>query len=102
MRADNPIAKIQLRAATRLLITLTCLGVVVVQGVALAQPFEKFNEAARDQLPASPFVAAAYGFIWVAILTYVFVVARGLSRAEKEIQSLKARIESRGQTPSPR
>ena len=45
-------------------------------GPAAAQEFVKVNEAAREQIPAVPFVAAAYAFIWVAVLVYIGSVAR--------------------------
>jgi hypothetical protein len=68
----------------------------------LAQTFEKFNESARDQLPSSPFVAGAYAFIWLALLTYVLVLARGLRSAQNDIQSLKRRVQERDGVQSPR
>lgn len=74
---------------------VTVMTALAPGGRAFGQTFEKFDESARDQLPASPFVAAAYAFIWVAVLVYVFVLARGLRRAQGEIDSLKRRIEDR-------
>jgi CcmD family protein len=63
---------------------------------AAAQEFVKVENAAREQLPAPQFVAAAYGFIWVAILTYVVMVARGLARTRTEIEDLKRRVDRIG------
>jgi CcmD family protein len=60
---------------------------------AFAQEFVKVDEAARENLPAPQFVAAAYGFIWVALLAYVFFVARGLSRTQASIEEMRRRVD---------
>jgi len=60
---------------------------------ALAQTFEKVDDSTRDQLPATPFVGAAYGFIWIAILAYVFFLARGLGGVKNQIADLQRRID---------
>lgn len=59
---------------------------------AWAQEFVKVEDGSREQLPATPFVAAAYGFIWVAVLLYVFSVARGLGRVQAELEDLRRRL----------
>ena len=38
-------------------------------------------------------VALAYGFIWVAVLGYVFVVGRRLGQLRGELEELRRRIE---------
>ena len=58
-----------------------------------AQEFVKVENAAREQLPAPQFVGAAYGFIWLALLGYVVLVARGLGRTRTEIDELKRRVD---------
>jgi CcmD family protein len=63
---------------------------------AVAQQFEKVDEAARENLPATPFVAAAYGFIWIAILAYVVITARRIRRVEGEIATLRRRVDPGG------
>jgi hypothetical protein len=60
---------------------------------AFAQEFVKVDEAARENLPAPQFVAAAYGFIWVALLAYVFFVARGLSRTQADLAEMRRRVD---------
>jgi len=74
--------------------TLAGLG-----GPALAQVFDKFNESAREEMPATPFVAGAYAFIWVALLAYVFLIARGLRRAEADVAELRRRLDAHGAHP---
>jgi CcmD family protein len=78
-------------------ISVACLWaatmILTSAGPALAQEFVKVDDAAREQLPATPFVGVAYGFIWVAILGYLFVVARGLNRLQGELRDLRRRID---------
>jgi hypothetical protein len=59
---------------------------------AVAQDFVPVNDAARPRTNPTPFIAGAYAFIWVAVLLYVIVVARGLGRAKGEIAELQGRI----------
>lgn len=47
----------------------------------------------RETIPAAPFLAGAYGFIWVAVLVYVLFVARRLARVKDEIEDLRRRVE---------
>jgi CcmD family protein len=82
--------KIRHRIATTAALVITWLA---TSPLALAQEYVKVDEAARENLPAPQFVAAAYGFIWVALLTYVLMVARGLARTRTEIEELRRRVE---------
>ena len=70
--------------------------VVALPTAALAQPWEKVQGKVADEVPAGPFVAIAYGFIWVAILGYVLYVARGLGRVRGEIDDLRRKIDPAG------
>jgi CcmD family protein len=47
---------------------------------------------AQDQLPAAPLLVAAYAFVWVALLAYVWTIWRRLVTVEREIQALSARV----------
>ncbi len=67
--------------------------------LAAAQVFEKVSGAVREELPAGRFVAAAYGFIWIAVVVYVVSIARGLGRVRKELGDLKSRIDRAGPRP---
>ena len=44
-----------------------------------------------EQIPAMPLLGAAYGFIWVAVLGYVWSLARRLQHVEAEIAELESR-----------
>jgi len=86
-----------MKAVRRVLLVLALLALGPAQ--ALAQEFEKVTGPLRQEIPAVPFVAAAYGIIWLAILFYVFVIARGLARVNSEIADLKRRVDSQDARP---
>ena len=70
---------------------------------AVAQEFVKVEDGAREQLPATPFVGAAYGFIWLALLLYLLVLARGLGRVQNDLRELRRRLERSGvDAPKPK
>ena len=46
---------------------------------------------AGEQIPAINLVAAAYGFVWVAVLGYVWSIARRLRHVEAELADLESR-----------
>ena len=84
--------RVQLRA--RALPAIAALAVLLGSGAAYAQEYVKVENATREQLPAPQFVGAAYGFIWVAILVYVIVVARRLAKTRGDIDELRRRVDS--------
>lgn len=86
-----------MKAVRRVLLVLALLALGPAQ--ALAQEFEKVTGPLRQEIPAVPFVAAAYGIIWIAILFYVFVIARGLARVDGEIADLKRRVDRQDPRP---
>ncbi len=46
---------------------------------------------ASEQIPAINLVAAAYGFVWVVVVGYVWSLGRRLQKAESEIADLERR-----------
>lgn len=44
-----------------------------------------------EQIPAINLVAAAYGFVWFAVLGYVWSIARRLKTVETELATLESR-----------
>jgi CcmD family protein len=68
----------------------------VAPAAALAQEFQKVEGKLADDVPAVPFVGIAYGFIWLAVLVYVFVLGRGLGRVKTEIEDLRRRLDGAG------
>lgn len=46
----------------------------------------------QEQLPAAPLLMAAYAFVWVALLAYVWTIWRRLLRVEREMKELSLRV----------
>ncbi len=88
----------------RLWVACGTLLAALAPAVARAQEFVKVEGAAREELPAGRFVAAAYAFIWIAVLGYLLVVARGLSRVRQDANQLRAKLDQATRTggPAPR
>jgi len=70
--------------------------------LAIGQEFQKVSGPLREELPATPFVAAAYGFIWIALLAYVVWLARGVGRVRKDLAELRGRISEQADRGGPR
>ena len=47
-----------------------------------------------EQMPAGPLVLGAYGFMWAAVLVYVFTLARRLQAVQKDIDGLRKQTRS--------
>jgi CcmD family protein len=69
------------------------VAALAAPAAALAQEFQRVDAPQGEQVPAVPFVGIAYGFIWIAVLTYVIFVARGLSRVRGELAELRRKLE---------
>ena len=89
----------------RRLVTVMLL-VLAVGGLAIAgQPpvtpaaqdgFVPVNSLPQaEQLPAAPLLVAAYAFVWVALLVYVWLLWRRMTRVERELADLSRRVQSR-------
>ena len=50
----------------------------------------------QDTIPAPRLVAAAYGFVWVAMLVYVWSVRKRLTTVERELQAISRRVDAGG------
>ena len=76
----------------RILLTVFLL----LNAIVLAQPQTEFipvrEVPASEQLPAAPLVIAAYAFVWLAFLAYVWVIWRRLGKVEADISTLSARL----------
>ena len=77
------------------LLSLVVTALAPLLAVA-ADQYEPLDESARKLTDPNPYILAAYGFMWVAVLVYVVLVARGLTRARGEIESLRRRLDSSG------
>jgi CcmD family protein len=76
----------------RLLAFGALASLALAPALVAAQEFQKVSGPLREELPATPFVAAAYGFIWVALLAYVVLLARGLGRVRQDLADLRAKV----------
>ena len=68
---------------------------LVIAVIAAALPTAVLAQEARvrESIPAAPFLAAAYAFMWVAVLIYVALVARRLSRVQSDIDDLRRKLD---------
>ena len=48
-----------------------------------------------EQISAAPLLIAAYAFVWVAVLFYVWTIWRRLNKVEQEMQALERRSHTR-------
>ena len=49
-----------------------------------------------ESLPATPLLYGAYGAVWVVLILYVFVLAQRLTRVERDLRDVSARLGKRG------
>ena len=54
---------------------------------------------AGEQLPAAPLLVAAYAFVWLAAMFYVWTVWRRLKKVEDDMHALEKRQAGRNRTP---
>ena len=47
-------------------------------------------------LPAAPFVIAAYALIWLTLFVYVFMIRRGVKKAEAQMAVLEEALSEKG------
>ena len=90
----------ELMAIARLKAGANCLLwllLLVGPSTAFAQPqppkdFVPVDESQPgEEIPALPLIAGAYGFIWVAMLGYVWTIGRRLQKVEGELAELEGR-----------
>lgn len=82
-----------------LLLLLSPMAALAQTGVKDKDGFEPESRPAMmgsvkdETVPAQPLVAAAYGFIWLAVLVFVGSVAMRTTRLEAEIAHLQEKLE---------
>jgi CcmD family protein len=85
----------------RLLIALTSFVLVSTSAFALQPPpgqggFVPVDSVPlSDQLPAAPLLIAAYAFVWVAVMVYLFSIWRRLNKVETEMRLLAQKTSRR-------
>ena len=48
-----------------------------------------------EQLPAAPLLIAAYAFVWVALMVYVWSLWKRMTKLERELADLQRRMPTR-------
>jgi len=48
-------------------------------------------------IPSAPFIIAAYAIVWVALLVYVLMIARGLKKTEAQMALLEEAVAAKHQ-----
>lgn len=82
----------------RLCRVLLCTVLLTSAPLAAAQPqpspdeFVPLSEVPpEEQIPAFGLIGAAYGFVWVVVVGYVWSLGRRLQKAEEDIAALERR-----------
>jgi CcmD family protein len=77
-----------------------CLALVVAFATSVVlvaqEPQSEFKPVtevpASEQLPSAPLVIAAYAFVWLAFVAYVWIMWRKLTKMEQELSSMSAQL----------
>jgi CcmD family protein len=77
-----------------------CLALVVALATSMVlaaqEPQSEFKPVtevpASEQLPSAPLVIAAYAFVWLAFVAYVWVMWRKLGKMEQELSAMSAQL----------
>jgi CcmD family protein len=86
----------------RVLSIVALLALAAAPALAQSQPPQSAQEGfvpidelgdVKEELPATPLVAAAYGIAWAAVLLYVWSVWRRLNQVERELQEVSRRLQ---------
>jgi CcmD family protein len=81
------------RRATAAIAAFVVFGLSAAGAIAQTQEgFVPASEVAKETLPALPLVYVAYGFVWFALVVYVFMLWRKLDRVERELAEVSARL----------
>ncbi len=81
---------------TMLMLMALAIAAAVMHASAMQAPSQSEFVPVSDippgeQIPAINMVGAAYGFVWVAVLGYVWSIARRLQKVEAELSDLESR-----------
>jgi CcmD family protein len=87
-------------ALALMLATISTSGVAAQQPPPQAPPgqneFVPVKELPQqEQIPAVPLVAAAYGFVWVVLVIYVWSLSRRIGKVQTELTELRKRTARR-------
>jgi len=86
----RPIVSLAITAALLAIGTVTMVA-FQDKGFVPVRP----GETGQETLPATPLVFVAYAFVWVALLGYVVLLWRRLGRVERELDQVRAKLQTR-------
>jgi CcmD family protein len=73
-------------------LALATAGALAAQPPTTTEEFRPLSELPpSEQLPGGVFVVAAYSFIWVATMVYVWFIYARLRKVEDEMKALEKR-----------
>jgi CcmD family protein len=86
-----------IRRAVMMIASLLLAGpVFALQPPSPPTGFVPVNQPpAGEQMAAAPLIVAAYAFVWVAVLVYLWSIWRRLGKVEAEMQTLERRLGQR-------
>jgi CcmD family protein len=73
-----------------IVVLLMNVAALAQQGQSEFQPVTEIP--ASEQMPSAPLVIAAYAFVWLAFVVYVWTMWRKLGKVEQELQTLATQI----------
>jgi CcmD family protein len=80
---------------TRVLVFLVTLALAAPAWALQPPPQNEFVPVEQlppgDQLPSAPLLVAAYAFVWIAVMFYVWTIWRRLNKVEAEMRALEQR-----------
>jgi len=90
--------KIDVKRIVRGVVMGAALVVAMAATVMAQTPQDGFvpvTDATRENLPATPLVYIAYGFVWVALMAYVFLLWQRVGRVERDLAIVNAKLAQR-------
>ena len=88
---------VRLLALSGFLLTAGLPSVVSAQQTPASQdgfvPVDQLGDV-KEELPATPLVAAAYGIAWAAVLFYIWSVWRRLNQVERDLSEVSRRLQA--------
>lgn len=78
-----------------MVVRVFCALVLIFMGSSVLAQGPSGYDITRENLPATPLIYAAYGFVWSALAVYIFILWRRLGRVERELADVTAKLASR-------
>lgn len=76
-------------------VIVAALSATAISAQTPSQEYVPATDIARESLPALPLLYTAYGFVFVALAVYVFLIWRRLAKVEQELADVRGRLAQR-------